>query len=163
MNDTDAWKVQVLQDLCFGAHMKKELLTDGVNYHHLFYTKDRLVVGYAYKKYVEHPNPYKKATRISWLCVHPKYRKQGIAEAIVTQLINSNAFYTTTIKNDNVASINLFRKLRFTVDDSLPVAEGKTNFILQNRIMKHIKYSIMSKTFWTWTGQYKTEGDTHGN
>lgn len=62
---------------------------------------------------------------IKWTLVHPNFRKQGLATILKKQLENvlrdkGAVGIITSIKNNNIASIEMNRKLGIVRDDSFP-------------------------------------------
>ena len=77
--------------------------------------KDGKLIGYQeIERYYTHDTDYLRV-----LVVHPKYRKQGIGEAIVSHIITDGGRYQCSIHYDNDASLNLFKKLGFTLGDTI--------------------------------------------
>lgn len=53
------------------------------------------------------------------MVIHPKYRSQGIGEAIISYIISDGRRYQCNIHSDNTASLGLFRKLGFELGDTV--------------------------------------------
>lgn len=77
--------------------------------------KDKRIVGYEeIERFYTHDVDF-----IRVIVVHPKYHRQGIGEAIVGHTIGNGGLYQGNIDSDNIASLNLFRKLGFKEGNSV--------------------------------------------
>ena len=58
-----------------------------------------------------------RGTSITWLFVHPEYRRKGIAHALVLEMLERLVgTITLNVATTNVAAYNLYRRLGFTVE-----------------------------------------------
>ncbi len=77
--------------------------------------KDRRIVGYQeIERFYTHDVDFLRV-----LVVHQRYRRQGIGGSIISHAISDGGRYQCNIHSDNVASLNLFRKLGFREGNSV--------------------------------------------
>jgi len=58
-----------------------------------------------------------RSTSITWLFVHPEYRRKGIAHALVLEMLERLVgTITLNVATTNVAAYNLYQRLGFTVE-----------------------------------------------
>ena len=58
-----------------------------------------------------------RGTFITWLFVHPEYRRMGVAQALVREMLaRLTGTITLHVATTNVAACNLYKRLGFTVE-----------------------------------------------
>ena len=116
-NTHDLEAIAEIEKLCFSSPWSLNALNDFIKFPHnriLVATTNNTVVGY-----ITHTCIFDEI-QIANVATHPKFRKQGIAFALIENLINSNnngdvAIITLEVRQSNIPAQNLYTKCNFDV------------------------------------------------
>lgn len=111
MNETHLDGVEKIENECFSHPWSREDLKKQIyleTSHFLVATQDKNVVGYMGLQI------FSGEGYVTNVAVLPKYRRQGIAQKLISeQLKNDMSFITLEVRESNQSAINLYTKMGF--------------------------------------------------